>query len=363
MNDPLAQLAAANPVPDESLTPEQKERADALLERLTQPAQKKRRPFLVAAAAVAVLALGVAVIPGLSNNATPQATAEEVLARAGEASASQADAPTLGQEYMKRTDSDGQATVTTEYEVHAGQLRQDTRTEGTSAALADFDPSPRITLAQLADAPSADALRDLAVATYGDAALGSLQLLLHPGLTSAQQKLVYDNLAAAGGNELGSADITAGQDSLVTVYRDADHVSFSVLPSTGQIVEVHGLVAPDVTTRVEATAILGCVAATGLEGPELISLACADNNYLVRDLQWSNWGADSARAEGTAFINDCDPNCAESGFTQLPVTVTVRERQECGYNAKLYSKLDVAYADEPARNETFDIGCDYELMN
>lgn len=272
MNDPLAQLAAANPVPDESLTPEQQERADALLERLTQPAQKKRRPLLVAAAAVAVLALGVAVIPGLSNNATPQATAEEVLAQAGAASASRADAPALGQEYMKRTDSDGQATVTTEYEVHAGQLRQDTRTEGTSAALADFDPSPRITLAQLADAPSADALRDLAVATYGDAALGSLHLLLHPGLTSAQQKLVYDNLAAAGGNELGSADITAGEDSLVTVYRDADHVNFSVLPSTGQIVEVHGLVAPDVTTRVEATAILGCVAATGLEGPKRFRL-------------------------------------------------------------------------------------------
>lgn len=76
-----------------------------------------------------------------------------------------------------------------------------------------------------------------------------------------------------------------------------------------------------------------------------------------------NWGAASARAEGTAFINDCDPNCADSGFTQLPVTVTVRELQECGYNAKLYSKLDVGYADEPARNETFDIGCDHELMN
>ena len=117
------------------------------------------------------------------------------------------------------------------------------------------------------------------------------------------------------------------------------------------------------TTRVEATAILGCVSVTGLEGPELISLACADNNYLVRDLKWSNWGADSARAEGTAFINDCDPNCADSGFTELPVTVTVRKPQECGYNAKLYSRLDVAYVDEPARDETFDIGCDQSPTN
>ncbi|WP_165241601.1 hypothetical protein [Corynebacterium lizhenjunii] len=359
-DDIMARVAAANPVPELELTAEESARAQRSLERITGTERKPGR--WLAAAAAAVLAVAV-VVPVIGHQA-PVATAVDVLQAAGEASANQPNATDTGvtnQEYLKRVDTDGTATVTTEYEVAGGHLRQDTASTGTlSPQLAALADGPAIALESLAAATTADALARLATDTYGSLGVGSLHLLLHPGLSSQQQRLVYENLAGAGGNELAHADRTGAPDEAVTVIRDEDQLSFTVLPSTGQLIHAHGLVGPGVTTTVEATAILGCVAVTGLEGPEDISLACADNNYLVTDLKWSRWGAETATATGTAFINDCDPFCAQGTMEEFPVTVTVRDLRTCGYNARLYSAVDVAFAD-PARNETFEVGCAPEV--
>ena len=118
---------------------------------------------------------------------------------------------------------------------------------------------------------------------------------------------------------------------------------------------VVGLVGPDVETTVDATAILDCVSVTGLDGPERISLACADNNYLVNQLKWSNWGAETAEADGVAIENDCDPNCAEGTFKEEKVKVVVDEREACGYHAEVYSRVRVQYPD--GREEEQQIGC------
>lgn len=352
MTDPLSQLRAANPVPDAALDDAALTRSEAVLSDIVDSGS--HTPWKAVAAGVGVLALVGGVIPFV-NHSEPVAVAE-VLTHAGEAAAAQPDAADKGvtsKEYLKRVDTDGSSTATTEYSVGV----DGTVNISSQGELPGFDPQPVIPAEDLMAATDRAGLETLAD-RFPNRALGALQLLLQPGLSSAQQKIVYDILAATDGNDLASASQGShdgvGEDGLISVIRDADHVSFSILPATGQLVRVVGLVGPNVTTTVEATAILGCVSVTGLEGPDSISLACGDNNYLVKDLKWSNWGADEATAEGTAVENDCDPFCAEGTFKQTPVRVVVDKREACGYNAKVYSRIRVIY---PDHEEVEEIGC------
>ncbi|APT93117.1 hypothetical protein CPHO_09695 [Corynebacterium phocae] len=350
--DIIAQLRAANPVPDPALDPQQQQRADEALRQILAQDNvvsiHRRRPWFgtgaVAAAAAALLVIGGLGVPGF-NNHTPQATAAELLLAAGQASAQQDDFLTTGvsnQAYLKRIDKNDRTTQVTEYEAARGaEPTQVTAVEGPA-----FDIALPVTAAELASATSAEQLKELA----GGTPQGLVELLLHPSLSSAQHAAVY--------NALSQMDVNLQEHGEVATF-SAGELTFRVLTHTGQLLEAHNLVAPGVTTTVEATAILGCVATPNLEGPAEISLGCADNNYVLHDIEWSNWGADTATATAVATINDCDPFCAEGKFVDLPVTVTLGQREECGFNAKLYSKLEVEFpGSQPQRSaDTFDIGC------
>ena len=347
MSNSLDKLRAANPVPDTALDDASLARSEDTLAKIT-----KRRPtWTIAAASVAVLALIGGAFP-LLNNSEPVASAAEILTQAGEAAATQPDAVDKGvtaKEYMKRVDTLGDATAITEYAVDAGGAVE----VSSQGEVPGFDPQPSINPEDLVVATDRAGLEKLADSAP-NRALGALELLLQPGLSSEQQKIAYDMLAEAEGNEVGTVE-GEGEDQLVTVIRDSDQVSFSVLPATGQLVRVVGLVGPDVETTIDATAILDCVSVTGLEGPDRISLASADNTYLVNELDWQRWGADSAEAEGVAIENDCDPNCAEGTFNEDRVKVVVDKRVACGYHAEVYSRVRVQYPD--GREEEQQIGC------
>ena len=271
MTDPLSQLRAANPVPDAALDDAALTRSEAVLSGIVDSGS--RPPWKAVAAGIGVLALVGGVIPFV-NRSEPVAVAE-VLTHAGAAAAAQPDAADKGvtsKEYLKRVDTDGSSTATTEYSVGV----DGTVNISSQGELPGFDPQPVIPAEDLMAATDRAGLEALAD-RFPNRALGALQLLLQPGLSSEQQKIVYDILAATDGNDLASASQGShngvGEDGLISVIRDADHVSFSILPATGQLVRVVGLVGPNVTTTVEATAILGCVSVTGLEGPDSIFLA------------------------------------------------------------------------------------------
>ncbi len=193
-------------------------------------------------------------------------------------------------------------------------------------------------------------------------------MLLTPGLRAERQREAYDLLAGLPGTEVTSTKegTSGGEDSLVTLRRAEDGteaLEFSLIPSTGQLVSVRGLVGPGVETTVAAAGIVGCVHVTGVGGPENLSLACADNNYMLDGLQWSGWNSPEATATGQAWINTCDPNCAEGQRKQLPVKVTATRQRSCGYNLDVYTQLKVDYSDEIsaaeplAQDETFDLTC------
>ncbi|QCB29017.1 hypothetical protein [Corynebacterium endometrii] len=380
MKNPLDQLRAANPHPTAPLTPEEKARADATLQSIlaTTPAstpakphdelsarraRRRHQPWLAAAAVAGVVAVGAAGVIFVGGQPAV-ATAEEVLSRSADASLAQdkaADVGVTSRDFLQRSDSLDGATITTTYQVdNAGDITIDSHTQGAPAgALAAWSPDPAVDVAAL-KAVEPEQLRTYIDARFPSTARGALELLLTPGISSPQQAALYDILASLDGNEVGTVkpSPTGGEDELVTVIRDADRLSFSVLPATGQLVSVTGLVGDGVTTTVGSMAVLDCVSVVGLNGPESISLACGDGNQLVTELQWENWGADTAVATGIEWLNDCDPFCAEGTFRTTPATVTVSEPTSCGYNTRVYSKLELAFPQDPAREPaTFNIGC------
>lgn len=375
------QLADANPVRNPELNELERRRSEKHLQAILGDARaglgsragsgsgagrsNSGRWLLGAAAAVSAIALGTGLLPNLFNGQEATATAEEILATAGESSLHAADATDIAvtaQEYLERTDRLGEEFVSTAYEVSAdGQVRTSTaQSNNAPAELQNADRNLSVDPVQLqATGADTESLRALADSLDDSTARGVLKLLLHPALSSAQQKVLYELMASLDGNDLAGVkqSTTGGDDEVVTVIRDVDQLSFSVIPATGQLVRVHGLVGPGITTEVSATAIVDCVHVTGLEGPEMISTACADNNYYVEDLEWENWGADTATATGTAWINNCDPLCADGEFATFPVRLTLDNREECGYNARIYSRMLLEHPENPDRNEEFSIGC------
>jgi hypothetical protein len=67
--------------------------------------------------------------------------------------------------------------------------------------------------------------------------------------------------------------------------------------------------------------------------PAKVTIACADANFYVDRLRWSNWGTKSATATGTAHVKDCTPNCAAGRFHTYPATLTVSQPTRCNGRA------------------------------
>ncbi|GGI95966.1 hypothetical protein GCM10010121_003030 [Streptomyces brasiliensis] len=79
---------------------------------------------------------------------------------------------------------------------------------------------------------------------------------------------------------------------------------------------------PDARERVSTTPVLVDCFWHSTVRPDDFILACADGNSRLTGLQWSQWGKNSAIAEGVNVVNDCKPYCAAGKFH--PYNVTVR---------------------------------------
>ncbi len=416
MNDPhlfrdcpdspgLAGLRAVNPVPTDggtpTLNPAELDRSEQALARIladsgdSSPSSSGRQPrhLQILIAAAAIVALVFAVIPLIRGEGTPTATAQEVLTAAGESAGARpelVDTFMMGKTYQYREDSDATGSVSRATKVGVGgdgvleqkidasdgrgvaglspELQklaasvEDSekpakgdiaeKTEAKFAEASVESPNGRI-LASEISAPLSDLVNDK---FSGDTVRGALTILTMPGLPTQMQKEAYTILADASGVEL--LDTAKGDEQPAKLA--AGDLQFSVYPSTGQLVEVNGLIGSGVRTTIRAAGMVDCINVAGLDGPKLVSLACADDNYVLTDLKWENWTADTATARGTAWVNDCDPNCADGRVQPHPVRVRVSKMKDCGYHMRVYSRLEVIYPDgsePPFTNETFPMEC------
>lgn len=358
-------IRASNPHPSpgsyDDLPEDVRERAERDLANIMGDAaeghrggvEKKRNPsrWLMAAATATLLVIGVIAVPTVRDQATPEATAEALLTQAGDAAQKRPglnNAAVTSQDYQRRVDRAGDFTLNTVTEVGAGGLTKVN------------------TDAELSDVP--EALRK----GWGEnTARGALELLTLPGLDVGWQSQLFHLLADEPGAEVqrdgnGTEGIAPESDpnaELVHVSLPEDGLSMAFYPVTGQLVQVDNLVGQGVRTRIDAAGILNCVHVTGLNGPESVSLACADNNYMLANLTWDNWGGPQATARGTAWVNACEGSCADDKPRPYPVEVKATEQKQCGYNLNVYTRLDLHYperAKDPKntpQDEVFDLQC------
>ena len=64
--------------------------------------------------------------------------------------------------------------------------------------------------------------------------------------------------------------------------------------------------------------------------PRTIIVTCADQNFTIRSINWSQWTTSGATGKGTARVNDCQPNCAAGRFRSYRgVTVNLSRPVVC----------------------------------
>ncbi len=80
--------------------------------------------------------------------------------------------------------------------------------------------------------------------------------------------------------------------------------------------------------------------------PSGVVLACADAGLGVRAIHWLGWGSSVAAGVGTAYANDCTPNCAAGHFHSYRAVLLLSGSERCG--GKLaYATAAVAVVGQP----------------
>jgi hypothetical protein len=83
-------------------------------------------------------------------------------------------------------------------------------------------------------------------------------------------------------------------------------------------------------------------------------LACGDGNSVLTKLDWKQWNAWTATAEGVNLVNDCKPYCAAGKFHPYPVTVRLDRPAPWKKNPGVehFTRMSLTYTTE-ARPEGF----------
>ncbi|MGL3805171.1 hypothetical protein ACSYDW_03665 [Paeniglutamicibacter sp. R2-26] len=102
----------------------------------------------------------------------------------------------------------------------------------------------------------------------------------------------------------------------------------------------------------DAAYLLDC-SLNAVSQPSTYSLLCGNGTYALDDLRWESWGSEGARATGTYFEKECDPNCAQGMLKGYPVRVEADEARNAG-TAVVYGRLTVRF--EGARPEWLEGG-------
>jgi hypothetical protein len=76
--------------------------------------------------------------------------------------------------------------------------------------------------------------------------------------------------------------------------------------------------------------------------PARVVFACGDGNFGFDGLQWIAWGGARAVGLASAYLNDCQPNCAAGHFVRYRAVLIASGSQRCPGGRRAY--LTVTYA-------------------
>ncbi|MGW3955620.1 hypothetical protein ACWEKM_32925 [Streptomyces sp. NPDC004752] len=76
-------------------------------------------------------------------------------------------------------------------------------------------------------------------------------------------------------------------------------------------------------------------------------LACGDGNSRLDGLRWTEWGRDTATAQGVNLVNDCKPYCAAGTFRAYPVTVRLEHPAQWQRHPELnhFTRISLTYSE------------------
>jgi hypothetical protein len=105
--------------------------------------------------------------------------------------------------------------------------------------------------------------------------------------------------------------------------------------------------------------ISDCTRATSR--PKAVTLACADGNALLDQLDWSSFGGHSAAARGRLVINTCQPDCAQGRDVSYQVSVRASDPRNCKGALRVYGEVTLRFdgrAPKPADDLShWTLGC------
>ena len=103
-----------------------------------------------------------------------------------------------------------------------------------------------------------------------------------------------------------------------------------------------------------ASATTPPVAFAGCLGPAVrpldVLLACGDGTASFEVTRWTRWTRRSARAVGTAEIDDCDPSCVAGHMQHLLAWLIVDRPRPC-HGGQRFTRLRLVFAQRPARGQ------------
>lgn len=88
--------------------------------------------------------------------------------------------------------------------------------------------------------------------------------------------------------------------------------------------------------------------------PRRMTLACGDNGFRARQLEWSHWGRRRAVGEGVFLMNDCDPGCVVGTFHRRTGRIVLSDSRACEeLNAYVFISGKVVF-DKPFEGRRFN---------
>jgi hypothetical protein len=96
------------------------------------------------------------------------------------------------------------------------------------------------------------------------------------------------------------------------------------------------------------------VAFAGCLGPSVrpmdVLLACGDGTESFEVTRWTRWTRRSARAVGSAAIDDCDPSCVAGHTHSFLATLTLDRPRAC-HGRLRFTRLRIVFAQRPVRGQ------------
>ncbi len=124
-------------------------------------------------------------------------------------------------------------------------------------------------------------------------------------------------------------------------------------PATTTTVPPTTTTAPPTTTTAPLPLFIPLTGQTPLYEPTEFTYT-QDGTGSVQSISWSSWGPGGASGEGTEFVNDCNPDCAQGTSTPYFAFVTLSDPSQTA-DGYIFTQMTINAPASPTGSQTYSI--------